>query len=416
MHSGAIDVLQRHLRENPDDWEAWRVYGDFLTDQGDIRGRLIELVNARSAPSLTPDARAEMTREIESITEENSKRWLLGWSMPKQTAISWRFGFVTAVHFRIRGIGPALSLAAHPTARFLSGLSFAGSQLGEDDVRALASSPDLPGLLRLSFEGVPVSDLGARALAMGSLPSLTDLDLSRTALGAEGAVALSRASSLGSLRRLVLSHNPIRDGFGALARSHLLRSLVALGLGETQLRDGGARALAAVDGLDALAELDLHGDEISPKGARALAGLRSRALSQLRIGRNPLGSAGVAALAKGGLLRSLRELELEETNLEDDGIEALLADGVSDRLLRLNLRGNPLSDRSVERLASCEHLRQLRVLDLYGVGLTDAGVEHIAGSEVLSSIVRLHVGRNALTGRGFAAIERLKERGCEVLA
>ena len=33
--------LEEHLRNHPEDWTSWLVYGDWLLEQGDARGELI---------------------------------------------------------------------------------------------------------------------------------------------------------------------------------------------------------------------------------------------------------------------------------------------------------------------------------------------------------------------------------------
>ena len=69
------EELEASLRENPDDREAWLVYGDWLLDHGDRRG---ELVRSGREP-----------------TRDEKQAWR--GPVPSDRFVTWRHGFISAI-------------------------------------------------------------------------------------------------------------------------------------------------------------------------------------------------------------------------------------------------------------------------------------------------------------------------------
>jgi hypothetical protein len=119
-------------------------------------------------------------------------------------------------------------------------------EFGEDDIdaagaQALADSPHLLRLTRLSFGSEPpsggvggnaIGDGGAQAIAAApALAQLTELDLSFNCIGDAGAQALAASPQLAQLTLLDLGDNEIGEsGVQALIDSPHLTHLAALGL------------------------------------------------------------------------------------------------------------------------------------------------------------------------------------------
>lgn len=136
--------------------------------------------------------------------------------------------------------------AAHlASLRYLTILQLSGHRVADQGAASLAASLSLLRVLGLSQN--MITDVGACSLI--ALPSLTYLDLSRNAVAAEGARALSRHSTLLILN---LSHNPIDDeALSCLLSSSRLAYLCAQSCTAT------VAALSALTYASSLVALDL---------------------------------------------------------------------------------------------------------------------------------------------------------------
>ena len=279
-------ALEAAVRQRPKDWDAWRVYGDWLAEQGDVRGELVQLEHRLTARGLTADERRALRARIAALKREHQGEWLAGWTPPAHAALDWRHGFVVGVQLRWSAdtLRVLDVLVNHPTGRLLTRLNISGAELGDQEARALAAS--------------------------GVLRSVTELDLTVGSIGAGGVRALTRSGALGSLTRLDLAGNDVvDDGARALAEAESLRSLAVLRLQDNHIGSPGAQALAASETLTSLASLSLYANDIDCDGAFALATAQHlRSLARLDLGDNDIGDAGRAALAASKSLRRCRVL------------------------------------------------------------------------------------------------------------
>jgi uncharacterized protein (TIGR02996 family) len=328
VSTSSLAQLETHLRETPEDWQSWLVYADWLLDQGDERGRLIQLEHRLA---LSPgDARLQ--REIDKLQKAGS--WQPARALRSGGgSLLLRHGFVCGLSLYGEGAATKLRrLLAGPNMQFLTSLELA--DLSGRGVAFLSEVLPQTHIRRVRMERVQLGQARLTRL-LPALGQLETLELYATQLGDEGMAQLCQAQSLRGLRSLSLM--------------------------EEWLTERGAAALAS----------------------GALSSLRA-----LSLARNELGSAGARRVARAETLRGLVSLNLDRTELESEGVDAL-AEGGLPQLRSLSLEGNPLYDRDALRIASSPALRELVSLEISSTRVTDDGVLALARS--LRQLVTLGV-------------------------
>lgn len=215
---------------------------------------------------------------------------------------------------------------------------------------ALASSPRVGRLTDLLVSESSLGTEGAQALASGPLPrQLTRLTLG-IGLGPAGMEVLMTVS-MPRLQRLTLDGNELGpEGAVALAAARWLRGLTHLSLAGCQIGDVGAQSLAT-SALSKVVSLNLSDNEIGDEGAAALASAPWLFnVTDLNLANNAIGNAGAAALASSPALSGLRELNLANNRLREPGQRALLSSPSFGGLFYLGLRGNRVGSRAGTRL------------------------------------------------------------------
>jgi uncharacterized protein (TIGR02996 family) len=267
--------LIARVRAAPDDWDSWRVYADWLTEEGDARGELIALEHRLLVAALSADERSALQVRAGALLGEHREAWMLGWVPPDVVRLDLRGGFLVGVWL---SWGPdtlaiLADLVAHPVARVLSALDLSHNRLGKDGARALAASKSLAGLARLDLTGNGIGTVGVRALVSSeAFASLSVLCLGGNSIDDKGVRALAASAAVRSLTELDLGGNRIGpEGARELAGSAPLSGLTALDLSYNRLGDEGARALAASTSLGSLVELDLSENGVGADGRAALA-------------------------------------------------------------------------------------------------------------------------------------------------
>ncbi|HHO51298.1 MAG TPA: TIGR02996 domain-containing protein [Deltaproteobacteria bacterium] len=310
-----VEALEVHLRMDPHDDEGWLVYGDWLTEQGDVRGQLVALHRRLSGVSAAEAGAIEA--QINSIQADHEGMWLGGWRPPPSARLEWRYGFVWGVRLRQHTdlSGVLRGLCSVPAGRLLSRLSLDGSGLGADGAEAV---------------------FGGRGGA-GVFDTLVEVDLGSNWLGDRGAEILARAARAGAFRSLAalsLYCNAMGpDAARVLAEAELFASVSTLDLSYNALGDQGVSALADALPDDApLSALNLWGCAVGDAGVVALA--RSRCLGSLRLltlRDNVVGDVGALALARSGVLRGLQVLDLSDNPVGVAGARALAVSAAEQR-------------------------------------------------------------------------------------
>lgn len=254
--------IEARLRENPWDFEAWRVYGDLLLDRGDRRGELIMLSTSGnpSEPGLAGQI-ATLTREVAAKS-----------TLPR-LAGEWMFGFLTGFSHRIvdtLDIGGLQRLLAHPEAVLTRSLTLEVADTLSTRALAGLKAVDLRRIRELCVINQTRGDAILRAIATRPGHRFISLDLRNAGLTHNGALALAELAQGGTLRTLHLQRNRIR-GKGIVALAPLLVGLELLDLRYNAIGQVGAQALAEAPALSRLQTLRLNTRDLDEAGVGALA-------------------------------------------------------------------------------------------------------------------------------------------------
>jgi uncharacterized protein (TIGR02996 family) len=286
-------ALERELRLQSSAWEPWLVYADWLSERGDVRGRLIALEHHRATSRRRADEQRAVASEIDELIAAHEDSWRIE-GMPEACKFEWRYGFIVGAVFPLGDdhLGQLRSLLEHPQARLLSALRLRTAALDDDveldeeafeqgDAPDPISEPllatllamDLSQIHSLAIEYTPIGSAGARLLA--ACPTLTQLrvlDLRYGHLDDEACQALSSAPTFEQLTSLKLQRNRIGPhGITALAAAPELGRLTTLDLRENSLGHLGAQALASSPNFARLRSLYLYFDDVGLDGARVLS-------------------------------------------------------------------------------------------------------------------------------------------------
>ncbi len=211
----------------------------------------------------------------------------------------------------------------------LADLSLEGSSLTDDAIRRIAALPNR--FTALNLERCGFGTEGAIALAASpAIAELRELNAGTNALGDEGFAALVRSPRLGRLRRLDLEgsttadRQPTAAAARAFAGARFLATLEVLNLSLARIGPDGGEALARVP-FAKLAWLNLYGNGVGDRGAVAIARSPLMAtLTFLDLGNNELTDTAADALAAAAHARPELRIELGGATLSEASRAALL--------------------------------------------------------------------------------------------
>jgi hypothetical protein len=358
-------------------------------------------------------------------------------------------------HTRVRGevatlavLAPGLvrfdisGTAHHPTDQELDWLTTApqlievgvsGAKLHDPLALTLAR---LPGLRRIRMGETPITAVTIHAIA--GRADLEEVDLGDTPVDDASAAALLGAPQMRILR---LDGTPITDAALAATPSAQLTELYVsrtavgdrglavldgtphlggLGLGHTQAGDATLDRIARLAELHTLVLSDVR---VPPEMLARLAGLP--ALERLYLDQTHASDVTLTVLAP--THDTLRVLHLEGSDVSEDGLAALRAfteldeltigdtrmhGGIADlsawpRLRTLSLVGLDLTDKALPSIAA---RRSLVTLDLSATEVRDP-----SPLAALPHLRTLGVAQTRLSPAGAAAAKRLEARGVEVV-
>lgn len=276
-------------------------------------------------------------------------------------------------------IGPrgGRALAESAALAGLRVLKLESCELGEKGCAALASSPRLASLRTLELHYANGFNAKAMAsMAAGwALPALRRLHLSGP-LRAEGAALLAGIGGLAALEELTLHDAALKEeGAAALARWATPGSLRHVALFGCGLDEAALRVLAAGQFLAPVRSLDIARNKCGAEGGKALAEAPCVPhLETLRLHYNWMGVGGVRALLE--RMPQARKLVLGENNYGAEPMK-IAARGILPRLRTLRL-GTEGDKTSLERWMKSGHARRLRALSLRQTHVSAAAAAELA--------------------------------------
>jgi len=260
-------VLEEDLVANPDDLASHMAYADYLTEQGDPRGELIQIqLELERLPRTSNRWTGLRTRTLELITQ-HGRTWLgelapylLEESHTHAVPFQLHRGWLDALYLENLTLNLARTVALAPQVRLLSQLDIDG--VNREGPGLFAGGSDTPAHLALPSVFL--------LFTSPNLSNLRKFQLKVQQLRPEGVRVIVGSPHLRRLTHLGL-HDPLLGtaGVEAIIESGILSRLKVLDLRECGLGDATARHLAHAD-LSNLDLLNLDDNHVSNDAAEAL--------------------------------------------------------------------------------------------------------------------------------------------------
>jgi uncharacterized protein (TIGR02996 family) len=385
----AVTPLQRSLEEalveNPDDLAAHSAYADYLMEQGDPRGEVVQVQLALEQPERSPQELTQLRKREAALLKKHGQEWLgdVGrflfgkWSgEDKPYHYQFRRGWLDLVRMLPGPVAILTALAHSPEARLLRRLEvlydmryhpFDFDQFTEGPKEAVQGDEQ---------SGEPY-DAGGQLPALLGSPYLTNL----------------RSFKLG------FSDNEDRIGHSTMVQPF-----------------GGCDAQQVIDLLKQcprLEELYLNIGLPGIEGLFALPALGNIRVLQYYFGSSyysstPANAYPLTPLANNRSLQRLTTLRLHpgrDATVELADFEAILGSPNLPSLSHLQVHMTTFGDAGCREIIQSGILRRLKVLDIGHGNLTDEGAGQLAACRDLKKLEVLDVSRNALTEEGIAALQ-----------
>jgi uncharacterized protein (TIGR02996 family) len=342
------DALEAALVANPDDLASHSAYADYLAEQGDPRGELIQVQLALEDEKKAPAERKRLQKREGELLKAHARAWLGGlapnlldmeqrqWG--PQTEFRFARGWIDRLQIVNLSAPLAEAFCRTPLLRLLRELLVVEHSYDEDEptgLEELAAAPYLGNVLL--FQLGPESNChinGEQAVEfVRKMPRLEELRMYAHRVNTQELFALPMAhlrvlhvyhiydypldvlaanKSLGNLTTLALWPHGLEpdddhayisfEAVRALVRSKHLKGLTHLHVYLSDLGDEGCAEIVRSGILKRLKVLDLWSGRVSDVGARALAACPDlRNLERLRIDQNYLTAEGLAALKAAGV-------------------------------------------------------------------------------------------------------------------
>ncbi len=383
--------LEAALVENPDDLAAHSAYADYLAEQGDPRGELIQTQLALEDPARPAAERKTLARREAELLTLHGRQWLGAtgrflwgeWSGPDKP---WRY---------------TLRRGWLDTVRLLSG--------PQEAIEVLAKAPEARLLSRLeivydmrhhpwAFDDWVEGPARALGVAEGGAYSqwydvLQDVD---------PITPLLASPYLGNLRAFKYGYSD--DDPDELRHSSMARPF------DDVIAE---QVIALLEKCPRLEELSINDSVIDVAQLFASPALGQVRVLQYYFAIGRYGTPGpeypLSALSRNASLTNLHTLRLlpgrdAEVTLPELG--AVLRSPHLPALEGLQVRLTRDGDGLARLIAGSGVLRRLKRLDVAQGNMTDEGARLLADAEGVGGLEVLDVSRNALTRDGVAALER----------
>lgn len=241
---------------------------------------------------------------------------------------------------------------------------------------------------------------------LGKLPELHTLDLPNFAPGAVKALAKGKFPALARLRY----NGPLALKYAKVIASAQFPSLVVFEASGGGAKNDGFLSLLEARWFKQLRVLDMPECDLGDKALKALAAHPvSQTLRVLKLGDNPFGKGGLAALATPGAFRELTTLSLSSYHTRKGtpaDLVAFFSTLQMPNLRHLDLMGWPVGNEGAKALAENSTLANLTRLNLDACKIGDPGAKAIFASPHLQNLVELHMEDNTIK----TAADAIKDR------
>jgi uncharacterized protein (TIGR02996 family) len=351
-------TLEDAIAANFDDRAAHAAYADYLHEQGDPRGELIQVQLALEDPGCTGQARKALKEREQDLLGRHERAWLgppLAQGLfdkrnGKEGHAFWNRGWLEEIYLWWLGLAEAHALATCPVARMLQRLEvryvpWNGAADPEDGVpEGVDSPPSLYPLDRAPF--LPQ----LRWLRVGE-PVDHDEEVYSSTAHADGLVeVVARTRHLEELE--VFAPRLDLAGLFKLTNLTRLRHLVLYHGRE----DHPLHLLADNPSFSALERLRIHPAHADQPSSGSF-----------------LRREEVVALLRSPHFPALRHLHLHASDLGDEGCDEIVSSGILGRLETLDLGYGCIQDEGASILAACPDIRRLKYLSLENNELTYPG-------------------------------------------
>jgi len=345
--------LERAIHDNPDDLDAWAVYGDWLQEQGDPRGELVSL-EVLAARGQDNDASA---KRREQLFATHRDAWV-GPVLAKALTVDndeatieaeWKFGFLHSVRMASHwdAEGPTVpemlrAMLKVESAKFLHKLAFGVTDLeGDTDfdevMLPLSKVGKLPSLRHLTVGDYDYEDQEITWVVVGNVGRLWPVLPNLEYLKVRGS-----AVELGTVEHPKLQQLVIETA----------------GLTKDAARSLSAAKLPALTSLEAWIGEDYrseeHGEHSEIEDFRPLlAGEATPALTHLGLKNADFEDDIAVALCTAPIVKQLRTLDLSMGTMAEVGARALVENAAHFKHLdRIDLDENAIDDPEVQALTA----------------------------------------------------------------
>jgi len=365
------DALESAIAADFDDRAAHSAYADFLVEQGDPRGELIQVQLALEDDSRPAAERQRLQKREKQLLKEHEREWLAelapfllddDWRSglwdeeSSKGAANWQIerGWLAGIDAPVITPHFAQALQAAPIARCLRRLELGratspaleSADLADREVlEVLGEAPFLPCLRVLRFGDPGRDEINPENLEYGEV-------YEPVSVRGDGLVALLAETTRLEVLRLfcLFEEEELFDDLPNLPRLRVFQVHHAPNYDIAALTKH--KAYANLEELSLMPHAVCHHESFLPRAdvIRFLRSRNARKLRLLRLRLSEMGDPGVKAIIDTGLIDQLETLDLRHGEVTDKGALALAKGIPGGPLQRLDLQRNRLTPTGIAAL------------------------------------------------------------------
>lgn len=390
------DPFLKAIQKDPDNYDAYGIYADWLSERGDPRGEFIHLQWQLENPKLTGAARQKVVKQEKALLKKHQREWLgdLAEELldnPHKESGHYSFsknpyrftfarGFLDSLSIGYLLPSVASQIASSPATSLLRTLKVANVENGEFLAEEFEEYADK----NWEYEDYPSID----ALAKGKLENLRELRIDEELgydtchMSAPGVHKIVKHSP--RIEVLHLAAHEINAKMLFRAPMPALKSLTLLHGWSYPLeilgKNDSLKNLESIHCFPHCKDFDDEEPNITFKGLKGLCQSKSlQSLKHLCLKSTDFGDKGIAELLRSGLIQRLESLELIYGAATDKSVAAL-AESDLGNLQRLDLTGNYLSATGVKDLKKSLAI-QVEAKQQYSGDPADEEKEHLMNGD-----------------------------------